>query len=316
MNPIKIVGVGSIFIDDIVYPDGSTKMAVLGGGVLHALMGAKAWQEPIGIIGCIGYDAPPSAFEFLEKNFDTQGITPLQQKQARVWQLFEEDGRRTEVPRIENIQAFVRGPLPGAMVAAYQDVQAWYLLKNFDDMNAWMDITTGLRLWEPLQQIMLAQNRDKMAAVLRNNSIDIISPNLLESQQIYGLTTPRELISAYWQDGAQILALRMGEQGSIIAVKATQKIWHIPACDNITVIDPTGAGNTYCGAFLANLLDHTPAANSSTFTDETLLTAACNATATAALCVTQPGILSVDNIDPNYLYQLSHSLKNRIQQLS
>jgi hypothetical protein len=39
----RMIGIGAVFIDDIVLPSGQTYMGQLGGGVVHALMGAAVW---------------------------------------------------------------------------------------------------------------------------------------------------------------------------------------------------------------------------------------------------------------------------------
>ena len=44
--------------------------------------------------------------------------------------------------------------------------------------------------------------------------------------------------------------MRLSEEGSIVYRADTGERWHIPAVET-TVVDPTGAGNAYCGAFLA-----------------------------------------------------------------
>jgi sugar/nucleoside kinase (ribokinase family) len=44
--------------------------------------------------------------------------------------------------------------------------------------------------------------------------------------------------------------LRRAEEGAIVYHGETGERWHIPAVET-AVVDPTGAGNAYCGAFLA-----------------------------------------------------------------
>ena len=61
MERPAIVCVGSIIIDDIVLPDGVTRMGVLGGGVSHAAAGAATWGERPGIVACVGHDLPAAA---------------------------------------------------------------------------------------------------------------------------------------------------------------------------------------------------------------------------------------------------------------
>jgi len=51
--------------------------------------------------------------------------------------------------------------------------------------------------------------------------------------------------------GARIVALRMGAHGSLVHDGA--QLYHVPTV-RTTVVDPTGAGNAYCGGFLAGYI--------------------------------------------------------------
>ena len=54
----EFVCTGSVILDDIVFPDGRTEMAVLGGGGTHAAAGMNVWDVRPGLLGAIGYDLP------------------------------------------------------------------------------------------------------------------------------------------------------------------------------------------------------------------------------------------------------------------
>jgi len=53
--PIDAVAFG-VIIDDIVYPDGSTVMGVLGGGGPQTAFGMRLWQERVGLAAGVGED--------------------------------------------------------------------------------------------------------------------------------------------------------------------------------------------------------------------------------------------------------------------
>ncbi len=71
--PPSYICVGGIIIDDIVFPNGETRMEVLGGGVSHAAAGMKIWDQRAGMVACAGKDLPNSARRRLERDFDLQG---------------------------------------------------------------------------------------------------------------------------------------------------------------------------------------------------------------------------------------------------
>lgn len=275
----RLVGIGSVFIDDIVLPSGQTYMARLGGGVVHALMGAAVWGERPGIVAIVGEGLPEQSAALLNTYLDTRGLVHLPIPQIRAWQLFEEDGTRRELYRVKETLPFIRGAQPEHFPSEYTDSQGFYLLQGVAEMRAWRGMLKGLVLWEPLQQIMLPENALAIRSLLGECKIDILSPNLVEARGIYGDLTPDELVMAMLADGAQTVALRMGEAGSIVADHSGQK-HHIGIYSTGKITDQTGAGNTYCGALLSGLLQ-----------DKTLAEAGAMAAVAASFCLEQVGVV-------------------------
>ncbi|MCA0452611.1 MAG: PfkB family carbohydrate kinase [Chloroflexi bacterium] len=292
----KLVGIGSVFIDDIVKPTGQTYMGRMGGGVVHALMGAAIWDERPGIVATVGEGLPVESAAILNRYLDTRGLVCLPIPQMRAWQLFEEDGTRRELYRVKETLPFTRGAQPEHFPPVYAQSQGCYLLQGVAEMRTWRSVLKGLVLWEPLQQIMIPENAQAVRGLLSECRIDILSPNLIEAQAIYGDLIPDELVTAMLADGAQIVALRMGEAGSIVADQTGQRV-HIGTVKATNIVDQTGAGNTYCGGLLAGLVQSKP-----------LHEAAIMGAVSASFCLEQIGIA-----EPQYV---SHDERNlRCQQL-
>jgi hypothetical protein len=279
-----LVGIGAVFIDDIVLPDGTTYMAQLGGGVVHALMGAAVWDERPGIAALAGYDLPQAIRQRLEAHLDTRGLYILDLPQIRAWQIFETDGTRRELFRVEVTEPFTRGAQPHHLPQSYRSSKGYYLLQDFESIPIWCRELQGIILWEPLQQIMQPGGYTLLRTALQSARIDIISPNLLEAQAIYGLKQPETLAAAMLEDGAEAVALRMGPDGSLIANRDT--FTYIPAVPVSAIVDQTGAGNTYCGAMLAGLVQ-----------GKTLEDAARMGAVAASFCIEQQGVLDPEQVN-------------------
>lgn len=275
----RLVGIGAVFIDDIVLPSGQTYMARLGGGVVHALMGASLWDERPGIIATVGQGLPEESAQRLHQQLDTRGLVQLDIPQIRAWQLFEEDGTRRELYRVKETLPFIRGAQPEHFPSDYAQSQGFYLLQGVEEIRRWRSALKGLVLWEPLQQIMTAENAASIRAVLHDCHIDIVSPNLVEAQAIYGEQSPDELVDAMLADGAECVALRMDAMGSIVANREGKR-HHIDAVSISKIIDQTGAGNTYCGGLLAGLMQK-----------KSLHEAGAMAAISASFCLEQVGVL-------------------------
>ncbi len=281
----RLAGIGAVFIDDIVLPTGQTFMGQLGGGVVHALMGAALWGERPGIIAVTGEGLPEAARARLEQHFDTTGLYPLPLPQMRAWQIFEFDGTRRELYRVCETEPFTRGAQPEHLPDSYRRSQGFYLLQGFEGMSAWRAVLPGLVLWEPLQQVMLPGSRAALRSVLQTWQIDIISPNLVEARAVYGDLSPDQIIDALFDDGAHTVALRMGADGSLAANRRTGERWQIGAIP-ARLTDQTGAGNTYCGGLLQGLLQ-----------GRGLAEAAARGAVAASFGIEQIGVLDITQVN-------------------
>jgi hypothetical protein len=253
MDTVSIVGAGAVFIDDIVLPDGVTHMDTLGGGTIHALLGSVIWGERAGVSAFIGYNLSPQSRNFLNAHLDTAGLVELDIPQARAWQLFEYDGTRREVSRVKNSLPFNIGTTVKDLPESYKQVNGYYLLQNFETIHEWTPLD-GLKLWEPHQFAMMAGDKEAFQNVLKNCPVDVVSPNLAESQAIYGDYPAEDLIKMMFDDGAKVVAMRMGRDGSIVASREDGVLHCIGIIPDVAVVDETGAGNTYNGGFLAGMV--------------------------------------------------------------
>ncbi|MDX2159831.1 MAG: PfkB family carbohydrate kinase [bacterium] len=242
------VCVGSIFIDDIVFPDGRTQMEVLGGAGTHAAAGVAVWRERPGLIANGGVGMPESAWKRLERDFDVSGVQWVDVPQGRAWQIFEWDNRRIEIFRTPDMSPFAFYPDPTAIPESFHHPQAATVLRGVEGFVKWRAFyRDAIVLWEPDSLYMQPANRDEYRAHLA--LADIVSPNLIESQAILGLQDPVEIVRQMIGDGARIVALRMGERGSLVGGQDGTLI-EVPPAPVPRIVDQTGAGNTYCGGFL------------------------------------------------------------------
>jgi sugar/nucleoside kinase (ribokinase family) len=255
-------------------------MGRLGGGVVHALMGAALWGSRPGLVALAGTDLPEQISYFLNQHVDTTGLYQLAIPQIRAWQIFEHDGTRRELYRVAITEPFIQGAEPAHFPTAYQTSRGFYLLQDFAGIRAWRKALTGIVLWEPLQQIMQPGNHHFLRASLHPGDIDIVSPNLAEAQAVYGLKSPETLLTALLEDGAKSAALRMGPEGALVASQDHNVPEHIPTAPFTVMSDQTGAGNTFCGALLWGIIQ-----------GESLVNAARMGSVAASFCLEQVGVL-------------------------
>lgn len=280
----SIAGVGAIFIDDIVLPDGHTHMNRLGGGVIHALMGAALWGAHPGLVALAGNDLSDELLHDLSRYMDTRGLYLLDAPQIRAWQIFEWDGTRRELYRTSVTEPFIRGAQPKHFPDEYNSINGLYLLQNFEGLLNWRNNFDRVILWEPLQQIMQHDNQEQFRTTLKQGKVDIVSSNLAEARGIYGDKTPGQLVNAMLRDGARVAVVRMGSQGSMIGDQEGGQ-YIIPALQVTQIIDQTGAGNTYNGALLWGILQR-----------KSLAEAGAMAATAASFCLENIGVFEIQDI--------------------
>ncbi len=78
----------------------------------------------------------------------------------------------------------------------------------------------------------------------------IALPGLEDSEQLIGLSDPHAIADFYLNLGCEVVALTLGAKGTLVATpKARQRVPVTP----VTPVDATAAGDTFDGAFLAEL---------------------------------------------------------------
>jgi sugar/nucleoside kinase (ribokinase family) len=267
---IDLVAFG-IILDDIVFPDGHTVMGTLGGGGPQTTFGMRlpalaGWAEAsgdVGLVAGIGRDLPDSARAWLAATgIDLAGVRETKLPTPRAWQMLESDGRRTQVWRVEGRAISAQlGRALDHIPASYRQAKGFHLGihpdqpdLDFIDQLRHLPLPGGgrpgggpvlsLEPWKPA-------DRPPTDAALRQlcTAADIFSPNIAEAQSLVGSGSPDELVCRLADAGASIVTLRMGPEGSLVSISGATHLY-VPAAPT-TVVDPTGAGNAYCGGFLA-----------------------------------------------------------------
>lgn len=232
-------------------------MEILGGGATHAAMGMRVWDDHIGIVSAVGQNFPVNRLEELARCFDLRGLQWRKTATPRAWQVYENDGRRTEVFRTSLDELNNTAPQPAELPAEYGHGRGVHIQCSAPEpFQSWVyrlrDEGCNSILWEPWDIFCIPEYRGEFRRLLP--LVDIFSPNLIEAARLTGLEQahPADIAADLLADGAGCVVLRMGARGSLVASQAGAYHW-IPACAVKKIVDVTGAGNAYCGGFLVGL---------------------------------------------------------------
>lgn len=103
------------------------------------------------------------------------------------------------------------------------------------------------RLWPPARAGAVIHAAVAMA--------DIALPGLEDARALTGLDDPDAVADFYLRLGPGLVVLKMGAQGTLLATPdRRQRLPPFPC----TPVDATGAGDTFCGSFLARLIAGDP----------------------------------------------------------
>lgn len=243
----QLVVVGSIGVDDIETPRASRK-GILGGSASYACRAASYFTS-VGMVGVVGDDFPEEFRQlYKDGDVDLAGLQVQPGKTFRWGGVYEEnmDNRRTlftelnvfeqfspELPASyrESPFVFLANIAPGLQLHVLEQVvNPKFVL--VDTMDLWIDIA-----------------QDELRQVIAR--VDMLTLNESEARHLTGthslIKAARELL----QMGPAYVLIKKGEHGSILFTG--ESIFLMPAFPLEEVNDPTGAGDTFAGAFMGAL---------------------------------------------------------------
>jgi sugar/nucleoside kinase (ribokinase family) len=293
---MSITVVGSIAYDTVKTPFGERER-MLGGAAVHFALAASFFDE-VRVVGPVGDDFGEEQLDVMRaRDVDIADVERIAGGKTFFWQgeygwdlnsretldtqlgVFEgfepklsETSRSSDVLFLANIQPDlqreVRAQLPSAKFVA------------LDSMNLWIEIA-----------------RDSLVSAIEN--VDCLILNDAELRQ---LTDKPNLVSAAreilaWEPGVgaggrgpSVIVAKQGEYGAALITR--DGFFALPAYPLETVIDPTGAGDTFAGGFVGYI-----AANIERgISDELLRRAMAHATVLASFNVEEFGTERVQRL--------------------
>jgi sugar/nucleoside kinase (ribokinase family) len=248
---MSVTAVGSIAFDAVTTPFGS-RDRMLGGSAVHFGLAASFFDE-VHIVGPVGDDFGPDELAVLEaRGVDTDDIEHVAGGRTFFWRGvygWDLNDRQTIDTQL-NVFADFRPKLSERSRAAdllflaniqpdlQREVRAQCQNTRFvalDSMNLWIETT-----------------RDSLVRAI--SEVDCLVLNDAELRQ---LTREPNLIRAArrvreW--GPRVVVAKQGEYGA--AMVTEEGFFGLPAFPLETVVDPTGAGDSFAGGFLGYIAAH------------------------------------------------------------
>jgi sugar/nucleoside kinase (ribokinase family) len=124
---LDLVILGNLLVDDVVLPDGRTRMAEPGGAALYAALSARLWGLRVGVVSVRGDEYPAEALDLMaRRGVALDGVRSLGRPGLRTWLLYE-GARRHLVHRLEGPTHAEVSPLPDSIPPEWREARAFHL---------------------------------------------------------------------------------------------------------------------------------------------------------------------------------------------
>ena len=299
----KIIVVGTLAFDTIETPYGKVER-VIGGSAPFASLAAKTKNVECAVVSIVGNDFPKSYLDLLiSKGIDISEVQIEKDGKSFFWSgkyhdnMNKRDTLETQVNVLANFDPkipknfnepdiLVLGNLdPKVQLSVISQFEKRPKFTMLDTMNFWMDNTL-----------------DNLLKII--SKVDLICINDEEVLQLSGCKDYKKGVKKILTMGPKYLIMKKGEYGSTLYSDNFE--FFCPSFKVKKVIDPTGAGDSFAGAFAGHL------AESKNYTFESISSALIYANAVASFCVEKFGIenmlnISKDEIDKRISFIKKHN---------
>jgi sugar/nucleoside kinase (ribokinase family) len=249
---MSLVVVGSIAFDAVQTPFGQRER-MLGGSAVHFSLAASFFTD-VRVVGPVGDDFGDSEYEVLHRRgVNTDDVERVSGGQTFFWRgHYEYD---LNVAHTDDTQLNVFGTFAPKLSGGSRGADTLFLaniqpqlqrevreqcsaqLVGLDSMNLWIE-TARQELLETIGGVdMVFLNDAEIRMLMRE-------PNLVRAAR------------ALMEHGPSTVVAKQGEYGAALFTK--DSFYALPAYPLETVVDPTGAGDSFAGGFLGYLDAHGP----------------------------------------------------------
>jgi sugar/nucleoside kinase (ribokinase family) len=248
---MSLIVTGTLGIDTIDTPHGGAER-VPGGSASYFAAAASA-QGPVRLVGAVGGDWPSEHRALLESfgNVDLAGLEERTESRTFAWggryldnmnmreTTFTELGVLEEAP--PQVPESFRDSGLVFLANSHPSVQATFLDQLSDRTLTVMDT---MDLWIEIANPELHALLERIDGVMINDS---------EAEQLTGISNPFTAARKVLELGPSFVIIKKGEHGAVLVHRDGVAVVPAYPAGNEQVVDPTGAGDSFAGGFMAYL---------------------------------------------------------------
>jgi sugar/nucleoside kinase (ribokinase family) len=244
---VGIAVVGSLGLDTIQTPAGRVE-EVLGGSAAYFALAARHF-EPVHVVAVVGTDFPKEARAALtHPDVDLSGLEVREGRTFRWEGVYSDDMNTRRTIRTElNVFESFRPELP-ASVRRSRDV----FLANIDPQlqrEVLEQLSNPRLILADTMNYWIANKREELLTTLKRVRILLINEE--EARELTGEPVTHKAARAILSLGPETVVVKMGEHGAFLMSR--NEYFTCPAFPLESVVDPTGAGDTFAGGFMGAL---------------------------------------------------------------
>jgi len=244
---MTLLVVGSIALDSVETPFGRTEEALGGSAVFFSVAGSLL--HPVEVVGVVGRDFPMGELQRLaQRGIDLRGVTVADGESFR-WAGkygFDLSTRETRETRL-GVFANFHPEIPDA----FRDSE--YVFLGNIDPELQLDVLRQVH--RPKLVACDTMNywiQGKRTALLRLlEQVDVLLVNDSEVRELSGDWHIHRAARWVLDRGPSSVVVKKGEHGAVLVDR--ERIFYVPAFPLDDVFDPTGAGDSFAGGFMAHL---------------------------------------------------------------
>jgi len=298
---MSLLVVGSIALDSVQTPFGSTADALGGSAVFFAMSGALL--HPVQVVGVVGNDYPMDRLERMGKRgIDLAGVSRVQGESFR-WKgkySYDLQNRETLETRLGVFADFAPQIPPqfrGAKYVFLGNIDPELQLSVLDQVDdPTLVACDTMNYW-------IQGKRDVLMELLRR--VDVLLVNDAEARQLSGDWNIFRAARWILKHGPRFVVVKQGEYGAVLV--SDDGIFYVPAFPLEQVFDPTGAGDAFAGGFMGHL-----AATDDT-TSASLRRAMVYGSAMGSFAVEEFSVLRFDELTPDEVRQRVHAFADLVR---
>jgi sugar/nucleoside kinase (ribokinase family) len=259
VNPSSdVTVVGHFSIDTLNLPSRPKPYVVMGGAVAYVSLVAKRLDAAASVISKVGGDFPEAYMWWLgEEGVDVSGVVRLSSEQTTRFELTYNGDLSSRTLKLKSkAPAIALSDIPSSLCAKTIHVAPIAREVSFEVVEHLkrcceilsIDPQGMLRNFDADGNVTCCSPADMLLLAL----INIYKSSLDEICTITGQLDLNSAIKAVHDVGPETVIVTNGAKGSVVSVQGTR--YNIPACHSEKVVDPTGAGDVFIGAFLTEYI--------------------------------------------------------------